>query len=113
MVSPSAGKVVLVRFPFSDLSAAKLLPAIVLAQASPDDWVLCQITSTTSGDPLAIRIENSDFTVGSLQRVSFARPGKLFTANTTLMATEVGSLKKEHFKAVIAAVAGLLRRGLS
>ena len=33
MVSPAAGKVVLVRFPFSDLSQSKLRPAVILADA--------------------------------------------------------------------------------
>ena len=38
-------QVVLLSFPFSDLSAQKLRPALVLADAGRDDWVLCQITS--------------------------------------------------------------------
>ena len=40
MVTPAAGSVVLVPFPFSDLSQAKLRPAIVLADAGHNDWVL-------------------------------------------------------------------------
>jgi mRNA interferase MazF len=42
MVTPTAGAVVLVPFPFSDLSQAKLRPAVVLAEAGRGDWVLCQ-----------------------------------------------------------------------
>ena len=34
----------LVPFPFSDLSQAKLRPAVVLADAGRGDWILCQIT---------------------------------------------------------------------
>lgn len=44
-----AGLVVLVRFPFSDLSSSKLRPALVLAPAGGTDWVLCQITSNQYG----------------------------------------------------------------
>jgi mRNA interferase MazF len=33
MVAPATGAVVLVRFPFSDLSEAKLRPAVLLADA--------------------------------------------------------------------------------
>jgi len=40
MVTPSIGSVVLVRFPFSDLSASKLRPAVVLAGVDRDDWIL-------------------------------------------------------------------------
>jgi hypothetical protein len=46
MVAPTAGAVVLPPFPFSDLSQAKLRPAIVLADVGRDDWILCQLTST-------------------------------------------------------------------
>ncbi len=56
MVSPSEGAVVLVRFPFSDLSEFKLRPALVLASAGQGDWILCQITSSSYGDPKAIQI---------------------------------------------------------
>ncbi len=80
MVTPSEGSVVLVRFPFSDLSSFKLRPAAVLAFSGRNDWILCQITSNPYSDPRAIRIDGSDFEIGSLQRVSYARPGKLFTA---------------------------------
>jgi mRNA interferase MazF len=45
MVTPSVGSVVLVRFPFSDLSATKLRPAVVLAGVDRDDWILSQVTS--------------------------------------------------------------------
>lgn len=42
---PAIGQVVLVPFPFSDLSRAKMRPAVVLAEAEHDDWILCQVTS--------------------------------------------------------------------
>ncbi len=35
----AAGQVVIVRFPFSDLSASKLRPAVVLAEAGRGDWM--------------------------------------------------------------------------
>jgi hypothetical protein len=34
----AAGAVVLVQFPFSDLTASKLRPAVVLAEAGRGDW---------------------------------------------------------------------------
>jgi mRNA interferase MazF len=54
MVTPTAGAVVLVRFPFSDLSQTKLRPAVVLADAGRGDWILCQVTSKSYGDTRAI-----------------------------------------------------------
>src|SRR5213594_3323120 len=91
----AAGKVVLVAFPFSDLSQSKLRPAVVLADADRGDWILCQVTSKPYGDPSAISLKNNNFTVGSLRVESFVRPGKLFTGSNTLVVQEVGQLNTE------------------
>ena len=82
----------LVPFPFSNLSQVKLRPALVLADAGQDDWILCQITSNPYADPRAVRLVNSDFSLGSLARESFVRPGKLFTAHRSLVARPVGQI---------------------
>lgn len=39
------GDVVVVPFPFSDLTKAKRQPALVIADLEGDDLILCQITS--------------------------------------------------------------------
>jgi len=111
MVTPSAGSVVLVTFPFSHLSATKLRPAVVLADAGRGDWVLCQITSNPYADPNAVELTNSHFARGSLQRLSFARPGRLFTANASLMRAEVGRLSPASLKKIRAAVLTLFEPG--
>ena len=61
MVAPSVEDVVLVPFPFSDLSQSKLRPAVCLANAGRGDWVLCQVTSNAYGDPLAIPLDATDY----------------------------------------------------
>ncbi len=109
MVAPSAGSVVLVPFPFSDLSQSKLRPAVVLADAGHGDWILCQLTSSPYSDARAVRLANSEFKKGSLRVVSYARPGKLFTANRELLVSEVGVLGETAFNRVLDAVIGVLR----
>jgi mRNA interferase MazF len=96
----AAGQVVIVYFPFSDLSASKLRPAVVLADAGRGDWILCQITSKSYGDPRAIKLEDGDFSHGSLRLTSFARPGKLFTAHASLVAGQAGELQAGKFAAI-------------
>lgn len=108
MVSPSAGSVVLVTFPFSDLSSSKLRPAVVLASAGRGDWILCQVTSNPYSDPKAIRIDDSDFSAGSLRHVSFARPGKLFTADAFLMQAEPGRLSPGSLRKILVGVISIL-----
>jgi mRNA interferase MazF len=112
MVTPSAGAVVLVPFPFSDLSQSKLRPAIVLADAGKGDWVLCQITSNSYSDPRAIELTSSSFNSGSLHKVSYARPAKLFTANRSLLVAKAGMLTEDSLKQIINAVIELLREGI-
>jgi mRNA interferase MazF len=48
------GEVVVVPFPFSDLTQAKRRPALVIAVLPGDDVILCQITSQTVTDEYAI-----------------------------------------------------------
>jgi hypothetical protein len=66
VVAAQPGVVVLVRFPFSDLSSSKLRPAVVLAHAGGEDWVLCQVTSNPYGDPQAVPLLPSSFATGGL-----------------------------------------------
>jgi len=70
VVPLAAGLVVLVRFPFSDLSQTKLRPAIVLANAGRGDWILCQVTSKPYADSAAVVLEAADFQRGSLRATS-------------------------------------------
>jgi mRNA interferase MazF len=109
VVTPTAGAVVLVPFPFSDLSQTKLRPALVLARAGRGDWILCQITSNPYGDTDAIEMRDDNFQTGSLRVISYARPGKLFTANESLIVAHVGKLKTEALKQVIEAVIDTLQ----
>ena len=113
MVTFTAGAVVLVRFPFSDLSETKLRPAVVLADAGRGDWILCQVTSKPYGDTRAIRLEDTSFSSGSRRVLSYARPGKLFTANRDLIVSGVATLKSQSLKQVVDAVVALLRAGSS
>ena len=113
MVTPAAGAVVLVPFPFSDSSQAKLRPAVVLADAGRGDWILCQITSKPYGDVRAIALVDASFVSGSLRVASYARPGKLFTANRNLMVAQVGTLKEEPFKQIVEAVVDILHASLT
>ena len=82
---------------------------MVLADAGRGDWILCQLTSSPYSDAKAVKLENSDFKKGSLRVVSYARPGKLFTANQDLLVSEVGVLNDKVFDRVLAAVVGILR----
>jgi mRNA interferase MazF len=104
-----AGVVVLVRFPFSDLSSSKLRPALVVASAGGADWVLCQITSNPYSDSSAVPLTMASFAEGGLPRESFIRPGKLFTASESIVVRSVGQLTSRAHHAVVDAIVNLLK----
>jgi hypothetical protein len=112
VVAPEPGLVVLVRFPFADLSSSKLRPAVVLAHAGGVDWVLCQVTSNLYGDAAAVPLSTGSFASGGLSRESFARPGKLFTASESIVVRRAGVLTPAAHHAVVEGAVSLLRSGL-
>ena len=62
-----------------------------------------------TGDARAVAIGESDLVSGSLRAESFARPGKLFTANETLVSSTVAVLAPAAVSRVIEAVVEVLR----
>lgn len=93
MVTPSVGDVVIIPFPYSDLSQSKRRPALVLAEVGRGDFLLCQITSKKYDDSHALSLKEADFLSGSIRRDSFIRAAKLFTANEALILGVAGHLK--------------------
>lgn len=78
------GDIVLVSFPFTDVSSSKRRPALVI---SPDlfneqgqDVVLVAITSQEPDDN-AVTIDGHDCVDGALPLTSFVRVPKLFTTH--------------------------------
>jgi mRNA interferase MazF len=103
------GQVVLVRFPFSDLSSSKLRPALVLATVDYSDVLLCQITSKNYGDRDAVEIKQQDFQSGSLPLTSYARPARLFSADEALIARSLAVLTPDKHEVVVDAISQLLK----
>jgi mRNA interferase MazF len=112
MGTPSIGDVVLIPFPYSNLSLAKRRPALVIADVGMGDVVLCQITSRSYADRLAIPLLESDFAAGGLKRESFLRIGKLFTAHTSIVIGVAGNLNAAKMSEAVDALVNILRRGL-
>ena len=104
------GDVVVVLFPFSDLSSAKKRPALVVAALDGDDVILCQITSQRITDQYAIPLIDNHFSLGSLRRESNVRPNRLFTADTGIIQYRVGHLKDQAIEPVINRIIGILKK---
>ena len=95
------GDVVVIPFPFSDLSQSKKRPALVLTVLQGNDLILCQITSKSVKDNYAISEDQNDFASGSLNQESNIRPNRLFTADNQIILYRIGNIKKIKLDQVI------------
>src|SRR5438067_1756145 len=86
------GDVLVVLFPFTDLTNAKRRPARVLQDLSGDDMILCMITGQATQDQDAIPLDTPDFADGTLHKPSFIRPARLFTGENAIVNYRAGSL---------------------
>lgn len=103
------GDIVVVNFPFSDLSDSKKRPALVLADLIGDDIILCQITSKNAGDIYAITLLQIDFSSGSLYKPGNIRPNRLFTADKKIIIKKIGRIKKEKYFTVFESIKELIQ----
>lgn len=104
------GEVVVVPFPFSDLTQAKKRPALVISKLEGDDLILCQITSQTVKDQYSIPLNQHDFAGGSLKQSSNVRPNRLFTADSSIVLYSIGSLTPEKTNSIIEKVIEIIRK---
>ena len=104
------GDVVVVPFPFSDLTQAKRRPALVISKLEGDDLILCQITSQTIKDNYAISIDDKDFAMGGLKQPSNVRPNRIFTADIHIVLYKVGNLTDNKLSEVIERVVEIIRK---
>ncbi len=102
------GEVVLVPYPFSDLSQSKLRPALVLASVSGDDYILCQITSRPYLTRVVIAINENENPQSGLHVKSFARPEKLFTAHESIIVERIGALNPIIARAIAEAISRII-----
>ena len=102
------GEVVVIPFPFSDLSNVKNRPAVVLIDLPGPDVVLAAITST-GNDPHAITLGALDFQTGKLDHPSFIHPTKFFTFEKSQIKRIVGRITEKKRKEVASKIVALLR----
>jgi len=104
------GDIVVLPFPFSDLSGNKRRPALVIADLYGDDVILCQITSVASSDSYAVPLDTTDFESGTLPAKSFVRPNKIFTAARQLISYSPGRLKSQKQQEITAKIIDILEK---
>lgn len=94
------GDIVILPFPFSDLTGSRKRPALIVANLVGDDLILCQITSEARFDNYSTSLKDNNFEEGSLKQTSMIRPNRLFTADKSIIDYKAGSLKKNKLKEI-------------
>lgn len=95
--------ILLVPFPFSDLSGSKVRPVLVLSNdqynAISDDLIVCGITSVARKD-YAIPLRQADLAQGAIHESCTIKVDKLLKINKTLIRKSIGTLKPTVFAQV-------------
>ncbi len=97
--------VLLLPFPYTDLSASKKRPALVLSSDafnnSSEDVVCCLITTNPKEDKFTVRLSGSDVDDGELHYESILKPYRLFTVDKKSVLKKLCALKKPVFGKVV------------
>ncbi len=99
----SKGDIVLVRFPFTDLSQAKLRPAVIRwVNPAGDVVVLCAITSQKidrlSPEDIPLLPTDPGFSNTGLQVPSKIRAARIASLTKQLVIRKFGSLSTQHIQ---------------
>jgi mRNA interferase MazF len=91
---PDRGDIVLIPVPFTDLTAQKRRPVIIISNrtfhdASADIPVVA-MTSQPRQTPFGFQITNSDLVEGTLNRPGFVRPDKIYTLARSIIVKKFG-----------------------
>lgn len=107
------GDIVIIRFPFTDLSNSKKRPALVISNDiinQTGDYLMVQITSKEKTDSLSMPIAKTDFTGNkALPLDSFIRLHKIFLLNESLVVGKAASVKKGFLEKVVGEVVKLIK----
>lgn len=96
--------IVLIPFPYSDLSAAKKRPVLIISNSNfhknNDDVICCAITSSKKQLHRGILIDNLDMEEGNLEVKSVVKQGKIFAIDRKRIIKILGTLNISKTKAV-------------
>ena len=100
-----AGDLVLVPFPYTDLTATKRRPALVLSRgeynrAGPD-IIVCAVTSRVDNTANSVLIDPSDVEEGSLPCTSRVKVGKVASLARSVVIRRMGRVDASTLRRVV------------
>ncbi|MGN6211437.1 type II toxin-antitoxin system PemK/MazF family toxin [Parafilimonas sp.] len=108
------GEIVLVPFPYSDLSASKRRPALVVVSNNLyngrfPDIVVCVITSNLYKDNFSVELNDNNLQSGILPESSIIKCHKLFTIEQSRIIKKFSKVKDDKLKEVISMLHNLFQ----
>ena len=93
------GDIILLPYPFTDLSNTKQRPAVIISKDSinKQNYIVAKITSVIRGDKFSFPIAQTDIN-RELKYESEVRTNEVFTVNNSIIIKKFASFKKEPLK---------------
>ena len=92
------GEIIVVPFPFSDLSSIKQRPVLILSKDNDnklsEDIITCGITSNLKNMRYSVLIDNNNLENGKIPAKSRIKIDKLFTLNKNIIKKRVAKINK-------------------
>ncbi|MCD4696449.1 MAG: type II toxin-antitoxin system PemK/MazF family toxin [Bacteroidales bacterium] len=105
-------EIVLVPFPYSDLSATKKRPVLIISNNSYnskyDDVLVCVITSNRYIDDYSVNLTNNDLETGMLPELSVVKAHKLFTIHKDKIIKKFSEVNDIYFENVYRKIIDLI-----
>lgn len=107
------GDIVIIGFPFSDLSNTKKRPALIISNEivnKTGDYLLVQVTSKIRNDDLSLAINKTDFLNSKeLPLQSCIRLHKIFLLNESLIISKFTAINPGFLDSVIERISALIK----
>ena len=99
MAKYSQGDIVLLPYPYTDLSDTKKRPVVIISKDSinKQNFIVAKITSVIRNDKFSFAIKPIDIDI-KLRRRSEVRTNEVFTVHKSLIIKKITSFKKESIR---------------
>ena len=98
------GEILIVPFPFSNLSNVKRRPVLILSSdkdnKNSEDLIICGITSNLKDKKHSVAIENPNLLVGQIPFKSLIKIDKLFSIEKSIVIKKIAKLNQDTFEKV-------------
>ncbi|MEK6936719.1 MAG: type II toxin-antitoxin system PemK/MazF family toxin [Nanoarchaeota archaeon] len=98
------GEILIVPFPFSDLSSIKQRPVVVLSKkeynSRTEDIITCGITSNLKDSENSVILENKNLSKGQIPVTSRVKVDKLFTLDKSIVRKSIGKINTVTFEEI-------------